>query len=352
MLVNGRFLSRSLTGVDRFAIEVLSSAARELEQNIEFLSPKIKSLSLPPSLQNNSHISYEGLMQGHIWEQIHLATVRPDELLLCLCNTGPILRRRQLVVIHDAITRAQPTNYSFAFRTWYRVLHASLLARASHLATVSKFSASELSRFFGVPLTEIEVIPESGEHILNVLPDRGILQRLGLNDRPFVFAVGSNSPNKNFSAVVDALVLLGTEECSLVVAGGSNVRVFSQLGGDGSNCIRAGYVTDGELRALYESALCFVFPSFYEGFGLPPLEAMTCGCPVIVSNRASMPEVCGDAALYCDPHDPATITRAIRKLLDSKNLVEELTLAGKQHSRQFLWRDAASKLVDLCKIGS
>ena len=120
---------------------------------------------------------------------------------------------------------------------------------------------------------------------------------------------------------------------------------------DHESLVLAGYVTDGELRALYERAACFVFPSFYEGFGIPPLEAMHCGCPVIVSDRASLPEVCGQAALYCNPDDPIDIAAKLRRVLTSHLLQEELREAGRARARQFSWGRAATQLEELLSAG-
>ena len=111
-------------------------------------------------------------------------------------------------------------------------------------------------------------------------------------------------------------------------------------------------MTDGELRALYESATCFVFPSFYEGFGLPPLEAMHCGCPVVVSDRAALPEVCGSAAVYCDPDDPADIAKQLRLVLTSPTLRSELRAAGIERARQFSWRKSAAQLNELLVLNT
>lgn len=102
-----------------------------------------------------------------------------------------------------------------------------------------------------------------------------------------------------------------------------------------------GYVSDAELRALYEHAACFVYPSFYEGFGLPPLEAMACGCPVIVSNAASLPEVCGDAALYCNPCSPEDIAEKISLLMADPRLREDLRQKGLERAKQFTWEKCA-----------
>src|SRR5438105_7080560 len=136
----------------------------------------------------------------------------------------------------------------------------------------------------------------------------------------------------------------------LVAVGGGNSRVFADVDLLGDGLIPAGYVTDGELRALYENAACFIFPSFYEGFGLPPLEAMHCGCPVIVSDRASLPEVCGEAAVYCDPDDPADIARQLRLVLTSSALRRELREAGLARARSFGWQRSADQLTELLAL--
>ncbi len=181
--------------------------------------------------------------------------------------------------------------------------------RARTVATVSKFSADELLTLVGGRAQGIELIYGAGEHVLRVTPDTSILSRFGLEPRRYVLAVGSRTPNKNLTAVLKASELLTDLGYKFVAAGGSNSRVFNGVTLNDESLVLPGYVTDGELRALYENAACFVFPSFYEGFGLPPLEAMHCGCPVVASSRASLPEVCGQAALFCDPTDPKRHSR-------------------------------------------
>jgi glycosyltransferase involved in cell wall biosynthesis len=165
-----------------------------------------------------------------------------------------------------------------------------------------------------------------------------------------VLAVGSLTPNKNFGGVVRAASMLTDLGYKVVAAGGVNARVFNGVDLTGDDLVLAGYVTDSELRALYESATCFVFPSFYEGFGLPPLEAMHCGCPVVVSDRASLPEVCGDAAVYCDPDDPADMAKQLRLVLTSAALRRELSEAGKKRARQFGWQRSAEQLNELLSL--
>jgi glycosyltransferase involved in cell wall biosynthesis len=133
----------------------------------------------------------------------------------------------------------------------------------------------------------------------------------------------------------------------VVAAGGMNSRIFAGIELKDSNLITAGYVTNGELRTLYENAECFVFPSFYEGFGLPPLEAMHCGCPVLVSRRASLPEVCAEAAAYCDPTDPADVARQLRLILTSSSMQQEMREAGLARAARFSWAKSAEQLESL-----
>ena len=114
-----------------------------------------------------------------------------------------------------------------------------------------------------------------------------------------------------------------------------------------TGAVEAGYATDGQLRALYERAACFVYPSTYEGFGLPPLEAMSSGCPVLVSNTTSLPEVCGYGATYCNPHDVDDIARQLLRLLESHDMRTEMREAGKKRAGEWTWQGAAKRLQEV-----
>lgn len=338
MIINGRFMTRPATGVDRFALELL----RALSATGPALTTWVpQRATVRPDLPEELSTQPVGRLQGQAWEQWDLPQLAGEAPLINLCNTAPLWRRQQMVVIHDAATLANPANFNWKFRTWYRIMLSSLMQHAKVVASVSKFSAGELMRFFPGRKLGLEVIGEGGEHILRVPADTGIIDRLNLRERRFVLAVGSRSPNKNFGAVLKAMALLDDPDLLLVAAGGGNQRVFAEAQVSDPRLLSTGFVSDAELRALYEHAACFVFPSYYEGFGLPPLEAMCCGCPVVVSNTTSIPEVCGDAALYCDPADPAAMAAQIRRLLDSPALCAEMREAGLARARHFGWDKAA-----------
>nr|WP_281363499.1 glycosyltransferase family 1 protein [Paenibacillus lemnae] len=186
----------------------------------------------------------------------------------------------------------------------------------------------------------MHVIPHGREHVLAAAADPTVLDKYGL-DKPFVLAVSSMSPNKNFGSIVKAIQHLNRTDVDFVIAGGTNPKLFKEQGELPESVKYLGYVEDGELRSLYEHAACFVFPSFYEGFGFPPLEAMTCGCPVVASRTASIPEVCGDAAMYCDPHDWMDIARCMEQVIDDPALQIRMRTEGLEQASRFSWEKCA-----------
>lgn len=359
LYINGRFLTRRMTGVDRFAREVVAAIDRMLAEGAPQLAGVKVTVLVPPTdnlVNEYGHIELRqvGKRQGTAWEQWDLARAVPrDALLLSLCNTGPLLRRAHAVVIHDAGTERMPQAYSRGFRWWYRVLMPMLGRNARHVLTVSEFSRRELESVYGIPAGKTMVVPEGGEHILRVQPDPAALERFGLGRRPYLLAVSSMAANKNFRLLVEALALLEQPPFEIAIAGGANPRVFGQADQvETANVRWLGYVSDVELRTLYGGALGFVFPSLYEGYGLPPLEAMNCGCPVLVSHAASIPEVCGDAGLYFDPHDAVALKDAMLRLAADGALREQMRERGYQRARSFSWERAAREVLAACGLGA
>lgn len=345
LFINGRFLSQDVTGVQRYARETIGALdallcdglAAPHEVRVSILAPH--DAADLPRLQRIT-LRRVGRLRGHAWEQLELPLHARNGLLLNLCNTAPLARTRQIATLHDAAVHAVPHAYRFAFRAWYALLFGVAGRLSRRVVTVSEFSRDELARHVGLDRRDIAVVTEGKEHILAVPSDRGVIERHGLARRPFVLAVSSMSPHKNFAAVVRAVELLGDASFDVVVAGGAHPRIFAGAALP-ANVKHVGYVSDGELRALYEQAACFVYPSIYEGFGLPPLEAMACGCPVIVAQAASLPEVCGNAALYCDPHAATDIAAQIRRLVDDVALRDSLRRRGHLRAAQFTWRRCA-----------
>jgi glycosyltransferase involved in cell wall biosynthesis len=347
--INGRFLTQAITGVQRAALELVRSLDRELAADQALRDRYSFRLLTPPHPARdigfqNIPSKAVGVLRGQLWEQLELPFYARGRLLLSLCNTAPV-GLPTLVMIHDASVFAFPAAYSTAFRTWYRTLIPLLGSRAHRITTSSQFSRIELATRAGVPLEKIDVVPLGGEHILQTPADTGVFRRVPVEPGRYLLTVGSRSPHKNLARLVTAVSRLGADALPLVLAGGVNPRVFRQAAvAVEGGYHEAGYVTDAELRALYEHAGCFVFPSLYEGFGIPPLEAMVCGCPAVVANTASLPEVCGDAVLYFDPRDPDDIARVIRLALEPGRR-EELRHRGRDRAARFTWARASRALV-------
>lgn len=351
--INGRFLTQRASGVQRFAAEAIKAidaqldgeAYRGLKGRIEIVAPA-KARDLP---LKNIPIRRAGFFSGYIWEQFEYPLHAAGQLLLNLCMLGPLIARHQIVVVHDATVRALPANFSSRFRAAYGFLIPRLCRRADLVVTVSEFSRQEIGRWYGANIDTMPICFEGGDHITSVAADLSILDRLDLHGRKFFLGVGIDSSNKNIASVIAAFRQAAFDDTVLVLTGAKDRRVFGQFSEIHADGVRmVGFISDQELRALYEHALALVFPSFYEGFGLPPVEAMTCGCPVVISEQPALVEVCGDAALRCDANDVTALARHMRALNDDAALRSRLAAAGRARARRFTWAATAQKLLDLC----
>jgi glycosyltransferase involved in cell wall biosynthesis len=355
LFINGRFLTQRVTGVQRFALETLLALDKLLSMPHAGADRPMSVVVLAPpgattlALQN-IELRCVGPLTGHAWEQWTLPARTGRAPLLSFCPTGPLLKREQVVTIHDAAVRVVPESYSRKFRIWYKISLPALVRRTPWVMTVSNFSKSELVRHFGAVDERIRVTGEGWQHMAKLPMAPSAVARNGLTPRGYVLAVSSLSPHKNFAVVARALRRLAQQQCAVqvAVAGAVDRTVFgaADLGGGGPLKL-LGYVSDSELRSLYESAAAFVFPSLYEGFGLPPLEAMSAGCPVIASNAGAIPEVCGNAAAYFDPTNDEELAALIRRILSSADEREQLIRRGRERLRHYSWEQTARAYLAL-----
>lgn len=357
--VNARFMTRPVTGVERVAREVLTALVRDhLDTDGVWHSPagRLRWVLIAPRTHEvltnpwpTLPLVQAGRLTGHAWEQWDLPRLTVGQHLLNLCNTGPLLKHRQWMFLHDAQTFAIPQNFTWGLRLWYRTLFRTTGRLSAGVLTNSHFSAAELQRHAGIDKDRIRVAPLGADHMDRLLPELSPpLQTLmeHLAGRPFVLAVSSDNPNKNFTSVVQALDLLGEAAPPCVIVGWRNDQVFARSALDTSRVHHVGYVSDAELVALYQRAGVLAFPSHYEGFGLPALEAMWHGCPVVAARAAALPEVCASAALYCNPRDPSTLAQALQQVLHDEGLRQRMCKQGMAHARQFLWSTTARAVLD------
>jgi len=351
--INGRFLTQKTLGVQRFAIETVraidalleTEPYRALKGRVEIIAPK-KARDFP---LKNIPLRRVCFFSGYTWEQVELPWHAAGRLLLNLCMLGPMLMRHQIVVVHDATVQALPNNFSFAFRAAYGFIIPRLCARADRIITVSEFSRREIGKWYGADIAAMPICYEGGDHIAAVAPDPGVLERLGLGGKRFFLGVGVGSKNKNVETVLAAFLQAKLGDTLLVLTGKRDSSVHGQVADvQSDNVHNVGFVSDTELRTLYENALALIFPSRYEGFGLPALEAMTCDCPVVISEQPALVEVCGNAALRCGMDDVAALAGHLRALNSANGLRERLVVAGRERAHRFTWAATARSLLDQC----
>ncbi|MBL8349989.1 MAG: glycosyltransferase family 4 protein [Burkholderiaceae bacterium] len=353
LYINGKFTAQRVTGVQRVAVNQVLAIDRCLGRSETAWPVEVVLLvppGAPPLALQRIAVSEVGdrRLPLHLWEQILLPFAARRGVLLNLAGAAPLLAARQACLLHDAVVFDRPHAYTAAFRLWYRAMFRLLPRRRASLLTVSSFSRERLALHLNVPPSSFAVVPNGGGHLRSVEGDASVLVRLGLTNGGYFLAVGSRNPNKNFRTLQQAFVDLPSRDVRLVLVGGDEERVFAKdTAADRSDerIVRAGPLADAELKALYQHAVGLVFPSRYEGFGLPPVEAMDCGCPVLASNAAAIPEVCGEAALYFDPASASQMTAAMQRVLDEPALRERLVRAGTERVRCFDWDRSALALL-------
>jgi glycosyltransferase involved in cell wall biosynthesis len=351
--INGRFLEQPLGGVQRYAREMLVALDRSLSTQANrserwCLLTTGNEQDCPP-LQCIEKRAVRSKFRGHVWEQLVLGSAARRGVLVGFGGSGPLLHPRQLVVIHDASVFRHPEFYSVRYGLWHRMIGRTLSLRA-RIATVSNFSKRELADLLKLDPSRIPVFYNGSEHADRVTPSFEALARLRLRNRDYFVTLGNLTKNKNLAVALKALELM--PDTSLVVIGSANQRVFANtLGGHSSDrIIFTGRLNDADVRGLLSNAVALLFPSLYEGFGIPPLEAMVNGCPVIASDIPPAREVCGDAALYFDPHSTEQLAAAMRIVLTDPDVVRhERVQRGADRAAIFSWDQSARQLAEFCR---
>jgi alpha-1,3-rhamnosyl/mannosyltransferase len=255
-----------------------------------------------------------------------------------------------VLTVYDFIPLVCPQSYRPAQRLIYRVAHGLALRSARWVLAISEATRQDLARFFRLDPARVTVTPLAVDARFAPQPApvvQAARQRYGLPER-YVLFLGSNKPHKNLSGLVQSWpsVVRRQPGARLVIAGHwderfPEARRLSQELGLQDSVRFAGPIADADLPAVYSGAALFVFPSFYEGFGLPVLEAMACGAPVVCSNTSSLPEVAGDAALLVDPGDHAALAEAIGAVLADAHVAEAMRRRGVSQAARFTWEATA-----------
>ncbi|MDG1644316.1 glycosyltransferase family 1 protein [Klebsiella huaxiensis] len=344
--INGRYLTQSLTGVQRFAYEI-SKELICLRHDVVFLVPDEKLNTVYDIDDFRIEVVKGGL--GHFWEQITLPMFLKNKkrrLLINLCSTAPAFYKNQISTHHDITYVRFPRSFSFKFRLLYKYLIPKILNNSKKIITVSNFSKNEISNHYSISAEKIDVI-------YNAVGKQFLTQRDDVDYRSddrgdFALAVSSPNYHKNFHGLIEAFLELNIDVKLKII--GSRSSSFNNVNYNYHENERVeflGRVNDDELISLYKHAKFFVFPSLYEGFGIPPLEAQACGCPVISSSAASMTEILAESVLYFNPSSKEDIKKALVAIDSDDRLQEKIRNLGFCNVMRFSWKNSAIKINNL-----
>jgi glycosyltransferase involved in cell wall biosynthesis len=352
-------------GIGRYAVELLSGlVATDLENQYTLFYNRPEDAQVPAALQHlpartiSSSAKYWRFrtLLAHLFH-------RPQELLSgsvdvfhATSNLLPNLSQTGTVfTLHDLIFQLHPATHTRLNRWFLSLMMPIFLRKADHIIAVSNTTASDAVHLYNLNQDKMSVIYEGiTPHFQPVTDDRQQQQiriQYALPQR-FIFFVGTLEPRKNLPNLIRAFAAAKLDEVKLVIAGKRGwmyqpiFDLVQELGLE-QDVQFVGFIPDEDLPALYSLAEAFVFPSLYEGFGLPVLEAMACGTPVITSNISSLPEVTGDAALLIDPSNVQEMSLAIGRLVKDASLRQELGQRGLCQASQFSWRRAAEETLDV-----
>lgn len=284
-----------------------------------------------------------------------LATRAGVNLVHSLASTAPLWGRfRRVVTVHDLIYARFPDAHAGIRDKGMRVLVPQAVRRSDRVIADSQSTREDLVELLGVSPGDVDVVPLGLGNVRREepLPERETRARFDLGERRVLLSLSAKRPHKNLLALIGALARISSEDRPVLVLPGyptaheAELRERAASAGVAGDVRFPAWVSGEEVEGLWALAEVFVFPSLYEGFGLPVLEAMARGVPVACSNASSLPEVAGDAALLFDPHNESAIAEALRRLIDDAELCERLRARGLSRVAQFTWERTARLTID------
>ncbi len=358
--INGRFLMTKQTGVQRAAFNMVSSLVKIDRTNEYILFTGNQELEKTDWDYPNVTVVSSDLRQGEtlrnvIWEQTtlpKLAKKHKVDILHSPANMAPLFYHgKSLVHIHDLCFIVNPQWYSFSFRNWYRFVIPRIVKKATKVITNSNNSRNDLLQYCPLSVEEIVMIYWAVDDSFL----RRALEEHKNIDRPrdnYILYVGSLEPRKNIKMLVDAYILFRKKhpeiKTKLVLIGGESplfANFTLAIKDFKDDVILKGFVDEAVLPEYYRKANMVVYPSLYEGFGLPPLEAMASGTPVITSRSSSLPEVVGNAALTVEPSDITQLYQAMLQLMTDTSLRKNLIMEGYKRVCSFSWYRVAREIL-------
>ena len=349
-VVNGRYLTQKATGVHRYAFEICNKL-HEMGVDFHVAVPN----EIHPDYKFNFKVVKCGSLNTHLWEQISLPRYLKrigSPLLISFTGCGPLNYSNQIMTIHDVSHERYPEWFSKNYYRFYHYMMPRIGKKAHAVLTVSEFSKKEIVDTLGINAEKIHVVHSNVP--FHNKPSKEEILSFTRNPEAerYILAVSSMDPRKNFIRLVEAFDKIKDKSVKLYIIGMSfkafNTPDLQKLIGE--NVHLPGYIPDEKLQTMYQNALLSVYPSLYEGFGLPPLESMTYGCPAINSDIPALREVSQDAALYVDPYNVDDITQKIEQLLVDEPLRKELQEKGLLQIKKYSWDKSAKQVYELAQL--
>ncbi len=354
--VNGRFLVAKRTGVQRAAYNLIKTLVKIDRENEYFIFTGKDQVGNQDWSYDNVKVIGSNIRSGesfrnHVWEQFtlpRLAKKYQVDLLHSPANMAPLFfKGRSIVHIHDLCFVVNPQWYSFSFHTLYNFVIPRLVKRATRIVTNSNNSRNDILQYCDVSAERVSLIYWAVDEMF--LKNK---RNTSVEDEDYILYVGSLEPRKNIRTLVEAYEKLRERRpditTKLVLIGGESplfgvVRLNAKKYKD--DVLFKGFVNDNELVDYYKKARLVVYPSLYEGFGLPPLEAMASGTPVVTSNTSSIPEVVGEAALMVNPYDTDQLAETMESVLVNRELRQQLAERGFSQVQKYNWYRVARNIL-------
>lgn len=349
-VVNGRYLTQKATGVHRYAFEICNKL-HEMGVDFHVAVPK----EIHPDYKFSFKVVKCGSFNTHLWEQISLPRYLKrigSPLLISFTGCGPLNYSNQIMTIHDVSHERYPEWFSKNYYRFYHYMMPRIGKKAHAVLTVSEFSKKEIVDTLGINAEKIHVVHSNVPFHNKPSKEEVLSFTRNPEAEKYILAVSSMDPRKNFIRLVEAFDKIKDKSVKLYIIGMSfkafNTPDLQKLIWE--NVHLPGYIPDEKLQTMYQNALLSVYPSLYEGFGLPPLESMTYGCPVINSDIPALREVSQDAALYVDPYNVDDITQKIEQLLVDEPLRKELQEKGLLQIKKYSWDKSAKQVYELAQL--
>jgi len=343
IVINARFLTQALTGVQRYGIELSLRLKKRLGERVKFVAPHN---ILHKDIAEELNVKIIGKCTGYVWEQFELPIYlkkNGNPLLINFANMAPVCYSNKITILHD-VTYLEYSSLSLIMKTVYKLLIPPILRSSKKIITVSQFSKEEIMGHYKIKADKIFVVHSGPDSIFTQI------KSTEFEREQYVLGFANMRPNKNIDMIFNAFIKAKEtlDGLKLYIMGDAPEALKGRYKKH-SDIIFVGRISDAELCSYYNNALAFIYPSYYEGFGLPPIEAQACGCPVIVSNCATFPEIIGDSGICLFPDDVQAFSDAIIKLSQDKEYRNSYIKKGFENAKRFEWDKNTETLLSVIK---